>query len=200
MLVAGLVLVGVGAHSLGVLAAGVDYLADAATIGASLLAIRLSRQPPSARRPDGYRHATNIAALVNGGWLLVFSVLVVVGAISRLMAGTPAVHGLMVLIASAIAAVAMGSGALILGADLDDDDGGEDLNVKAILLDTVADAATAGGVALSGGIILATGGWYWLDPVVALIIAIALGYHASSLLHKVIAALGSASHPGNRDR
>jgi cobalt-zinc-cadmium efflux system protein len=198
MLVAGLVVAGLSAHSLGVLAAGVDYLADAAAIGVSLLAIWLSHQPPSPRRPDGYRHATNVAALVNGGWLLVFSVLVGVGAIRRLVAGAPAVHGLMVLIASAIAAVAMVIGTLILGGDLDDDDGGQDLNVKAVLLDTVADAAAAGGVALSGAIILATGGWYWLDPVVALIIAIVVGYHASGLLRKVIAALRSASHRPQR--
>ena len=197
-LVAGLVLAGLGAHSLGVLAAGGDYLADAAAIGVSLLAIWLSHRPPSPRRPDGYRHATNVAALVNGGWLLVFSVLVGVGAIRRLVAGAPAVHGLMVLIASAIAAVAMVIGTLILGGDLDDDDGGLDLNVKAVLLDTVADAAAAGGVALSGAIILATGGWYWLDPVVALIIAIVVGYHASGLLRKVIAALRSASHRPQR--
>jgi len=133
VLVAGLVVAGLSAHSLGVLAAGVDYLADAASIG-SLLAIWLSRRPPSLRRPDGYRHATNVAALVNGGWLLVFSVLVVVGAIRRLMAGAAAVHGLMVLIASAIATVVvMGIGALIRGGELDDDCGAEDFNTKAVL-------------------------------------------------------------------
>ncbi|WP_297737544.1 hypothetical protein [Mycobacterium sp.] len=41
LLVAALVIVGVVAHSLGVLAAGVDCLADAAAIGVSLMAIRL---------------------------------------------------------------------------------------------------------------------------------------------------------------
>ena len=44
-LVTALVIVGLAAHSLAVLAAGVDYLADAGAIGVSLLAIRLaSRQ------------------------------------------------------------------------------------------------------------------------------------------------------------
>jgi cobalt-zinc-cadmium efflux system protein len=38
-LVAALVIVGVAAHSLAVFAAGADYLADAAAIGVSLLAI-----------------------------------------------------------------------------------------------------------------------------------------------------------------
>jgi cobalt-zinc-cadmium efflux system protein len=195
LLIAGLVVVGVGAHSLGVLAAGGDYLADAAAIGVSLFAIGLSRRPPSPRRPGGYPHATNVAALVNGGWLLVLSVLVIVSAIERLVGGAPAVEGLPVLIVSAVAAAVMMVGAFILGSDGDDDDGGDDFNMKAVLLDTAADAAAAGGVAVSGAVILATGGWYWLDPVVALIIASVVGYHALGLLRKVIAALRSASPP-----
>jgi Co/Zn/Cd efflux system component len=52
----------------------------------------------------------------------------------------------------------------------------------AVLLDTIADAAAAVGVAATGGIILATGGWYWLDPAVALVIAVVIGYHALALL------------------
>ena len=67
VLVAGLVAVGSSAHSLGVLAEGADYLADAAAIGVSLLAIWLSQKPPTARRPNGYPKATALAALVNGG-------------------------------------------------------------------------------------------------------------------------------------
>jgi cobalt-zinc-cadmium efflux system protein len=54
------------------------------------------------------------------------------------------------------------------------------------MLDTVADAAAAAGVAATGGIILATGGWYWLDPAVALVIAVIIGYHALALLRKVV--------------
>ena len=83
------------------------------------------------------------------------------------------------LIVSAIAAAVMLAGALILGGDrAADDDGAEDLNVKAVLLDTAADAAAAAGVAVSGAVILGTGGWYWLDPAVALVIAVIVGYHA----------------------
>ena len=50
-LVAGLVVAGTGAHSVAVLAAGGDYLADAAAIGVSLLAIGLARRAPTRRRP-----------------------------------------------------------------------------------------------------------------------------------------------------
>ena len=87
-LVGVLAAVGIGAHSLGVMAEGADYLADAAAIGVALLAIRLSGLPPTVARPHGYPMATTWAALVNAGWLLVLSVLLVVtGAAVYLTAG-----------------------------------------------------------------------------------------------------------------
>ncbi len=95
------------------------------------------------------------------------------------------------LIVSAIAAAVMLAGTLVLGGDPGEDDGGEDLNVKAVLLDTAADAAAAGGVAASGAVILAAGGWYWLDPAVALVIAVIVAYHAIKLAREIIAALRS---------
>ena len=195
-LVAGLVAVGLTAHSLAVLAAGSDYLLDAAAVGVALLAIRLSARPASAARPLGYPNATRVAALVNAGWLLVLELVVAVAAVDRLARGTPAVHGLPVLVASGIAALVMAAGALVLRADEDDDDGepGErDVSVAAVLLDTIADAAAAAGAALAGGIILATGGWYWLDPAVALAIAVVVGYQAVALIRKVLSRRRSAA-------
>jgi hypothetical protein len=59
--VGALVGVGVTAHSLGVLAEGVDYPADAAAIGVSLLAIHLSARPTTPAHPDGYPRATRFA-------------------------------------------------------------------------------------------------------------------------------------------
>ena len=87
-LLGALFVVGVGAHSLGVLAAAVDYLADAAAIGVALVAIRLASLAPTARRPAGFPNATTWAALVNAGWLSLLSVLVIVTAARRLVAGT----------------------------------------------------------------------------------------------------------------
>jgi divalent metal cation (Fe/Co/Zn/Cd) transporter len=43
----------------------------------------------------------------------------------------------------------------------------------------------------AGGIILATGGWYWLDPAVALIIAVVIADHAVALLRRVLVRLRS---------
>ena len=194
-LVGVLAAVGIGAHSLGVMAEGADYLADAAAIGVALLAIRLSGLPPTVARPHGYPMATTWAALVNAGWLLVLSVLLVVTAIRRLVAGTYQVHGLPVLAVSSVAAVVMLAGALILSGDRGDDDEGGNLNMRAILLDTAADSVAAGAVAVVGAVILATRGTYWLDPAVALLVSGVIAFHALRLVRKVLVQLraGKAS-------
>ena len=187
-LVAGLLVVGISANSLGVLAEGADYLADAAAIGVSLFAVRVSKLAPTPQRLQGCPMATTWAAGVNAGWLLVLSLAILAGAAGRLLTGTSEVHGLPVLIVSGIAAVVMSAGALILGGDGDNKAGG-DLNMRAVLLDTAGDAAAAAGVALAGAVIYVTKGLYWLDPVVAAIIAVVVGYHAVRLLIEIFQAL-----------
>jgi cobalt-zinc-cadmium efflux system protein len=195
-LVTGLVAVGVAAHSLAVLAEGGDYVLDAAGVGVALLALRLSARLPTRARRAGRPGATSVAALINAGWLLVLELLVAAAAVDRLVTRTPQVEGLPVLIVSGIAALAMTAGALVLRGDASDGDGEaqeRDLSVAAVLLDTVADATAAAGVAAAGGIILATGGWYWLDPAVALAIALVVAYHAAGLIRKVLSRPTTAS-------
>jgi cobalt-zinc-cadmium efflux system protein len=179
-LVAGLVAVGIGAHSLGVLAEGGDYLLDAAGAGLALLAIRLSAR---GARGKGLG-PTGTAALINAGWLLALELIVAAVSIDRLTTRTPQVHGLPVLVASGIAALVMTAAALVLRGD---DDGEErDLSVAAVLLDTIADAAAAAGVAAAGAVILIAHGWYWLDPAVALTIAVLVAYHAVALIRTIL--------------
>jgi len=171
-MVAGLLTVGLLAHSLGVLASGADYLGDALGAGLSLAALRLSR------REHGHPRATTLAALANSSFLLIVTLTVAGEAIHRLITGAPSIHGLPVAIISVIAAAAMIGCAFILG----DVEG--DLSMESVMLDTVADAAAAIGVAISGAIILATSGTYWLDSLVALLIAIVVAYHALRLMRR----------------
>jgi len=148
----------------------------------------------------GYPNATSVAALINSGWLLLLELLVAIAAADRLLTGTPQVNGLPVLVVSGIAALVMAAGALVLDADADDSAGQtsqRDLSVAAVLLDTIADAAAAAGVAAAGGIILATGSWYWLDPAVALAIAAVVAYHAFTLIRKILRRLRPAAADRN---
>ena len=176
-MVLSLAVVGVLAHSLSVLASGADYLGDALGTALSLAAVRISRHA------HGHPRATSYAALVNSSLLLLVTLSVVAEAIRRLSVGAPSIHGAPVVIVSVVAAFAMVACALILG----DVEG--DLNMESVMLDTVADAAAAIGVAITGAIILLSHGVYWLDSLVALLIALVVGYHAARLMRRVLADL-----------
>jgi cobalt-zinc-cadmium efflux system protein len=173
-MVLALLLVGLLAHSLGVLASAADYLGDALGAALSLVALRISRHE------HGHPRATSYAALANSSFLLLVTLSVVAEAIHRLISGAPAIHGVPVVIVSVIAATAMVACAFILG----DVEG--DLSMESVMLDTVADAAAAIGVAVSGAVILITKGTYWLDSLVALLIALVVGFHAIRLMRKVV--------------
>lgn len=178
-----LLLVGILAHSLGVLASGVDYLGDGLGAGLSLAALRMSRHQ------HGHPRATSFAALANASFLLVLTLAVVIEAVYRLSTGAPSIHGVPVVIVSVLAALAMIACAVILG------DVGADLGMQSVMLDTLADAAAALGVAISGSVILLTNGTYWLDSLVALLIALVIAYHAIKLLRRVLLDLRRRSVP-----
>jgi cobalt-zinc-cadmium efflux system protein len=192
LMVVALLLVGLLVHSLGVLAAGADYLGDGLGAGLSLTALRMSRH----RR--GHSRATSFAALANSSFLLLVTLAVIAEAVQRLSFGAPSIRGVPVVVASVIAAIAMLACAFILG------DVAGDLSMESVMLDTVADAAAAIGVAIAGGIILLTKGTYWLDSLVALVIALVVAYHAIKLLRKVFVDLRNkpaATEPtGDRSR
>ena len=181
-MVVALVIVGFVSHSLGVLAAGGDYLGDAAGVALSLVALRLSR------RQHGHSRAPAYAALANATFLLAVTAVVIVEALRRLIAGAPHIAGLPVIVVSLIAGAVMAACALIIGTVESDD-----LNMRSVMLDTLADGASAAGVAVSGAIILAAKGVYWLDSAVALAVATIIAYHAIKLIRAVLARL--RTHP-----
>jgi cobalt-zinc-cadmium efflux system protein len=177
-MVIALAIVGLAAHSLGVLAAGGDYLGDAAGAALSLTALRMSRHE------HGHPRATSYAALANASFLLIVTIIVIVEAVRRLVDGAPHVDGLPVIVVSVIAGLVMALCAFIIGTVEQGD-----LNMRSVMLDTLADGVSAVGVAASGAIILATNSTYWLDPAVALGIAAIIAYHAIKLIHDVLLVL-----------
>ncbi len=185
VMIAALIIVGVASHSLGVLAAGGDYAADSVAILLGIIAIQI------AKHPHGHPKATTYVALVNSGVLLVVTAFVIVGGVRRLATRTPEIHGLSVLIVSVIALASMIVAALILGKDADK----EDLHMRSVMLDTIADATAAAGVAVSGAIIYLIGGAYWLDSAVAVAVGLVIGYNAVKLLKDVTTALHTHDQP-----
>ena len=181
-LVGGLVAAGILARSVSVLAAAGDTLADCVALVLGLIAIAIRDRDPD------HPHATRpiaIAALVNATILIVITLSVGIEAILRLREGSPAVLGLPMALVSIVTLGVMIAGALVLGRSARR----EDIHMKSVLVDTLADAAAAAGVLVAGSIIWVTRGLYWLDPVIALILAGVIGYTGIRLASQAVAAL-----------
>ena len=170
-----LVVTGVVAHSLGLFAAAGDTVTDIAAVFFSLLAVRLARRTPTAQRSFGYHRSTILAAQANAAAILVVCGVIVVEGVRRLQ-HPPDVHGGIVLVVAGIAAVVNAMAAVVLLGDR------HDLNMRAVMLDTVGDAAANAGVALSGAVILFSGRYQWLDPAVSIAIAVVIAARAVRLL------------------
>jgi cobalt-zinc-cadmium efflux system protein len=177
-MIASLLIVGFASHSLGVLAAGGDYVADSTAIGLGILSVTIRD-----RVGEHSKVPTAVAAL-NASALLVVSVIVFIEGARRLTEGTPSVHGLPVLIVSAVATAVMVAGVLVLTTG----SGAEDLHMRSVLLDTVSDALASAAVAVSGLVIYVTGRFYWLDSALSVVIAIVIAVGAGRLLHSVVRA------------
>jgi Co/Zn/Cd efflux system component len=180
-LIAALAIVGLAAHSVGVFAAAGDTAADSVALVLGLIAVRVR---------DRSSHPTRslvipIVALVNSGALLIVVVLIAFQALGRLIGGVHEVHGLPVLIVGAVAVAVLLTAAWVLGASA----ASEDLHMRSVLLDTLADAAAAGAVAVAGAVIAVSGRFYWLDGALALAIAVVVALPACKLCIKAVAAI-----------
>lgn len=178
-MIVALVVVGITAHSLGVLAAAGDYVADSTAIALGILAVQIRG------RVGEHSKASTVVAGVNGIALLVVSVVVLVEGVRRLVSGTPEIQGLPVLVVSAVTAAVMVTGVFVLGTDA----GEEDLHMRSVLLDTISDALASAAVAVSGLVIFLTGSLDWLDSALSVLIAAVVSVGALRLLRDVVRTL-----------
>jgi cobalt-zinc-cadmium efflux system protein len=189
LMIAGLVLAGRSAHSLGLLAAAGDFAADSVALVLGLVAVTVRDR--SDRSAGSRSLATTVMALINGAALLAVTVLVIAAAVQRLWHGEPAVHGLQMLIVSVVSALVMLTGAAILGFGA----ANQDLHMRSVLVDTLSDGAAAASVAVTGGVIAMTHRFYWLDPAVAAAIAVVIGVAAIKLLADGVQEIRTGSVP-----
>jgi cobalt-zinc-cadmium efflux system protein len=169
------VVFGVGAHSVGLIADAGHNLTDVAAITLAIFAVHLVGRPGDDRRSFGYHRGTILAAQANAAALLVVTVLIVYGAVHRLLHPV-AIHAGPVIAVAAAATLINLVAARIL------DDHTHDLNMRSALLHMTADALTSAGVAVAAIVIATTGGHDWLDPAFSLVIAFVIAVRAVQLL------------------
>src|SRR5450432_3467989 len=150
-LVAAQVAVGLGAHSVGLIADAGHNLTDVAAITLSIVAVHLLGRPGDDRRSFGYHRGTILAAQANAAGLLVVTVLIVYEAIRRLVHPLTVHTGPVIIVAIAATVINVIAARVL-------DDHSHDLNMRGALLHMTADAISSAGVAVAAIVIAATGG------------------------------------------
>jgi len=181
-LVVSQVVFGLIAHSLGLLADAGHNLSDVAAVVVSLVAVRWARRAATAERSYGYHRGTILAALVNATMILAVTCLIVNEGVRRLAHPGPVRGGIVV-------AVALGAFVLNAGAALVLRERGSDLNMSSALLHMAGDAVASLGVAVTGAVILFTGRFVWLDPVVSMAVGALIAVEAFQLVRQAAEVL-----------
>ncbi|MDQ3186705.1 MAG: cation diffusion facilitator family transporter [Pseudomonadota bacterium] len=136
-----------------------DVLGLALAAGASILA----RKAANERYTYGLRSSSILAALANAMLLLIACGAISWEAIQR-FSQPPVVAGLTVTLVAVIGVIINGFSAWLF---MKGSKG--DLNIRGAYLHMAADAAVSAGVVIAG-IAMIFMGWYWIDPVVSLLI------------------------------
>lgn len=161
--------------SLGLLSDAGHNLSDVASLILAMLAFRLAKVHPTSHYTYGLKKSTVLVSLLNAVILLVAVGIIIGESIDKFLHPQPVEGG-------AIAWVA-GIGVFINGftAWLFLKDKDKDLNVKGAYLHMAADALVSIGVVASGIIIMYTG-WYIIDPIIGLGIALVIVFSTWGLL------------------
>ena len=155
---------------------------DVAGLVLALAAMKFSERPPSPKRTYGYHRVEILAAMTNGLVLLLVAGYILLEAWQRFSHPTP-VASLPVLVVATVGLAVNVAGALLLHSG-----SRSNLNVRGAYNEVLADAASSVGVILGAAVMMATG-WYWVDPVVALLIAIFILPRTFALLRDAVQVL-----------
>ncbi|MBY0472862.1 cation diffusion facilitator family transporter [Patescibacteria group bacterium] len=169
---------GIFAHSVALLADAGHNFGDVLGLLLAWGALMLSRKNPTAQYTYGFRSTTILAALINGGFLLIATGAIVLEAVRRIAEPSPVAGGTVILVA-AIAILINSFSAWLLRNKRND------LNTRGAFLHLVSDAAVSLGV-LIGGLILLKTGWYWVDPVVSIGISLVIVWSTWGLLREAV--------------
>jgi cobalt-zinc-cadmium efflux system protein len=173
---------GIVTGSLALLADAGHMLTDVAGLVLALLAMKLAERPPSPRRTFGYHRAEILAALINAVLLLGVAGYILREAWERFRDPHPVPSGTVLVVAAAGLLVNV-AGALLLRKE-----SRSSLNLRGAYNEVVADALSSIGV-IVGAAVMGVTGFYRLDTLVAVAIALFVLPRSWALLRETLHVL-----------
>lgn len=158
---------GIISGSLALISDALHNFSDVLTLVFSYIAHKLSRRKASIDQTFGFKRAELIAAFVNAATLIIVALILIYGAIDRFFNPHEIKSGLVIWLA--ILGIAVnGFSAILLKKDAD-----HNLNMKSAYLHLFTDMLASVAV-LIGGLLMKYYGWFWVDSVMTILIAIYL--------------------------
>lgn len=182
---------GLVAGSVALISDAIHNFSDFTALLISYIAFRIGRRGASVFNTFGYRRAEIMAALINVALLVGASGVILNHAIHRFMNPQP-VNGVLVMVLAGVGVFGNGLSAWLLHRDA-----AHSLNVRGAFLHMVGDLLTSVAV-LVNGLLLMFYPWYWLDPLLSVLIVAFILKNGWGLLKESTAVLMNAT-PGHLD-
>ncbi|MQP24976.1 cation diffusion facilitator family transporter [Flavobacterium sp. LMO8] len=163
---------GIVSGSLALISDALHNFSDVLSLIFSLVAHKLSRRKASIDQTFGLKRAELIAAFVNAATLIIVAFILIYGAVERFFHPHEIQSNLVIWLA-ALGIAVNGLSVLLLKKDAD-----HNLNMKSAYLHLLTDMMASVAV-LVGGLLMKFYGWFWVDSVMTILIAIyliAVGY------------------------
>jgi len=168
--------------SLALLADAGHMLTDVAGLFLTLIAIHLAERPATPERTYGYYRVEILAATINSAVLTGVSGLILVEAWARLRQPPPVKTDMM------LAVAVIGLVANLVTARVLHPAAGASLNLRSAYLEVVFDALASVGVVLAA-VVMKTTGWPYADPLVSIVIGLAILPRTWGLLKEAVGVL-----------
>jgi cobalt-zinc-cadmium efflux system protein len=166
---------GIMSNSLALLSDAGHMFTDTMALALSYLAMRFADMPATDKKTYGFYRLEILAALLNGITLVLISLYIIYEAYQRIL-NPPHVQGTLMLVVAVIGLIANILGALFLIKHHE-----TNLNIRGAFLHIIGDAVSSVGVIIGGIVILYTG-WYLIDPILSILIALGIIFGSYGLV------------------
>ena len=173
---------GILSNSLALLSDAGHMFTDSLALGLSFFAMKFADMPATDRKTYGFYRLEILAALANGAVLVLISLYIIYEAYQRILHPEP-VQSTLMLVVAVIGLVVNIAGALFLVKHHE-----TNLNIRGAFLHIIGDAVSSVGVII-GAVIIATTGWYLVDPVLSILIALGIIAGAVGLVSESVSIL-----------
>jgi len=158
---------GILSNSLALLSDAGHMFTDTLALAFSFFAMQFAEMPATDKKTYGFYRLEILAALLNGVILVLISLYIIFEAYQRIL-NPPPVQGALMLVVAIIGLIVNIIGALYLVKHQ-----AASLNIRSAFLHIIGDAISSVAVII-GGIVIYYSGWFLIDPILSILIALGI--------------------------